>query len=994
MNGQRVRVVRADDLLVCELELVGLTVTGTPPNRVLEAATGASTRRLILHVPPQNIAEEAFVARGDQQAMIVVRDAAGANAAGPSRVAFEVPASMLPVPFALRPVLELLQRCALSIPVTARSDPGPDAPWFVFLWYWLNPPELAVPEAEETALELPFRLLLSPDERAGFEHATEPVRAPGSSRAELWHMRLRADRDKPEVEQRGTPADMRAVWMRRGNGPPWSPTVPKWADDTQLGDREPFRHNAISQRNRHDIVHVSANRRYANQTNSDFFPSPFAVHRLAVSSLGAWLTSRGEWRPPTATTPLLEWTHRATQGRDHFVRIVEAGFLYPFCHLAALITITERKFASVSGEPAALFTRKFIAVRQPVRHYPPGVAPARQAHTMPFRTIEVRTLVTPDLEIPDVDPNCFLITRQGAAEPLLFQLRGTDAPPDNHTLDFVSPLVFVLSTSAWDKNTILKAKGLYDTAMGHEIAAGGALLALAPGTNGDTTYPAETLVFAAPPWDPFPTPPTGPPADDQPAFWPELVRARVRAPALHIVAGQNDAVEISYHETYRTNGLGGSNRGEVVAGLTSGTLPLPFGNKGDRAGGLLQPSMAVSGLSRRLGPVGGAGALAEMAVGTFDPKNFFAGAPQPARLFGVFLLDQVLARITGSSASDTPRIVTQGGADALVARVEWTPTPQSYPPTNSIFFVKDGTHAHVAVTIDARGGAPRSEIETTFEHFEIHLVPPTRFIEVAFNQITFVAQAGRKPDLDVELGEVRFVGPLSFVNELKKLIPLDGFTDPPALEVTPAGITSRFSLALPSLPLGVFALQNLSLGAGFAIPFTQGALTVSFNFCKREEPFLLTVSLFGGGGFFALTIDPNGVQTLEAALEFGASCEIDLGVAQGGVHVMAGIYFKVESAKGVTLTGYFRMGGNMSVIGLISVSIELYLGFSYLEPGKAVGRATVTVEIEIFMFSTSVAVVCERRFAGSAGDPSFRELMGPDASTGVRPWTTYCKAFA
>jgi hypothetical protein len=137
---------------------------------------------------------------------------------------------------------------------------------------------------------------------------------------------------------------------------------------------------------------------------------------------------------------------------------------------------------------------------------------------------------------------------------------------------------------------------------------------------------------------------------------------------------------------------------------------------------------------------------------------------------------------------------------------------------------------------------------------------------------------------------------------------------------------------------------------------------------------------------------------LEAALEFGASCAIDLGVAQGGVHVMAGIYFKIESGKGVTLTGYFRLGGNMSVLGIISVSIEINLSFTYQEPGKAVGRATITVEIDVFMFSVSVEVECERKFAGSANDPTFRELMGPDldpdpAKT-VRPWTTYCEAYA
>lgn len=53
MSGQRIRVVRADDLLVCELELDGLEVTGSDPNRKLDIAPGATEARLI-HLPPQH----------------------------------------------------------------------------------------------------------------------------------------------------------------------------------------------------------------------------------------------------------------------------------------------------------------------------------------------------------------------------------------------------------------------------------------------------------------------------------------------------------------------------------------------------------------------------------------------------------------------------------------------------------------------------------------------------------------------------------------------------------------------------------------------------------------------------------------------------------------------------------------------------------------------------------------------------------------------------
>jgi hypothetical protein len=121
---------------------------------------------------------------------------------------------------------------------------------------------------------------------------------------------------------------------------------------------------------------------------------------------------------------------------------------------------------------------------------------------------------------------------------------------------------------------------------------------------------------------------------------------------------------------------------------------------------------------------------------------------------------------------------------------------------------------------------------------------------------------------------------------------------------------------------------------------------------------------------------------------------------------MAGIYFRMEM-DACSLTGYFRLGGHVSVLGLISASIELYLELRYeFESGKCVGKAQLTIEVEVFLFSVSVTITCERKFAGSNGDPTFRELMGfqpeipledelnvIDNSTDY-PWREYCEAFA
>ncbi len=206
------------------------------------------------------------------------------------------------------------------------------------------------------------------------------------------------------------------------------------------------------------------------------------------------------------------------------------------------------------------------------------------------------------------------------------------------------------------------------------------------------------------------------------------------------------------------------------------------------------------------------------------------------------------------------------------------------------------------------------------------------------------------------------------------------------------GIAASYSVGLPDLSFGVFSLQNLSLAAGFTVPFLVDPLSVRFQFCDRQSPFLLTVSAIGGGGFFGVTLDPDGVQTLEAAFEVGAELSVNLGVASGGVHVMVGIYYKMQNDDAM-LEGYFRIGGEMEILAVASVSIELYLSLTYeFSSGMCTGRATLTIEIEIAFISVPVTVSCERKFAGSNGDPTFEELMAPEGD--VNPWAQYCEAFA
>jgi hypothetical protein len=322
--------------------------------------------------------------------------------------------------------------------------------------------------------------------------------------------------------------------------------------------------------------------------------------------------------------------------------------------------------------------------------------------------------------------------------------------------------------------------------------------------------------------------------------------------------------------------------------------------------------------------------------------------------------------------------------------------PELKPSDPAIFMNKRGsTPASMSITVtivkDSGGASPTMDVVGIMKDFEIRLLPPIApFLKIPFKKMSFETHPGQKTVFDVDMDVIEFDGPLSFINALKDIIPLNGF-DPPGLDITPEGVVASFSLAIPTIGFGVFSIQNINLIASLCLPFGGDPVRLRFAFCERHNPFLLTVSIYGGGGFFGMNLGPDGIELIEGSLEFGGCVAISLGVASGGVYVMAGVYFKMEFKGGqdqLQLTGYLRAGGALCVLGLITISMEFYMAINYQSsPKRLWGEASVTVEVEVAFFSKSVSVTMEREFASSP-PPTFQDVIPK-----VKDWSDYCDAF-
>ncbi|HWQ84448.1 MAG TPA: hypothetical protein VN363_07775, partial [Anaerolineales bacterium] len=604
-------------------------------------------------------------------------------------------------------------------------------------------PDIQAPGRLETAIELPYRLLLSPNSATSWRHAHQAKTV--RSLTELWHTRLMFKDSAGNVSEvtRREPAPLRAIWSPDFNSEKFcADDLPQFQKpDSDWGVLTP-----MTPSDRHEIVVLTSAFHGYVRDKDDFRtyePLPVYAERLMLSPLGGWLTSRGEWDPPAPFKPLIinfprdnnrwnhyvrdftrlrppmgrlneglenvdfnlvggagesisgenegdfdtvleaagdarvstlgmgdlssilwpgllgetgdllnlsEWRHIATQGRDHYVRIVYEGHLYPFGHRAALIKVSERKIRDVKGSDgfntplAYLVQRMFIVVRQPLRDYSaPEVASQLEndGRGLPFSNIRLTTLVTPDIarpedgsQIPGTTYSFWVRLGQGtqAADDFKFSAIAEDIAAN--FVNFNASLIFVpfgeghreLVTTAYN-------------ASGEERAClvPGQKLTYAPsGGSENTTLDTTRLYFSTH---------TAPVNKKFGGFLPRLFMATVNLPAVEALLGKPAGTQIALSNKFLGNDPANTSGlfAEIVEEVSSGVLQqarLLSEFAADQAGGFATPHLSISGLTSQFGPL--AGDLNNIAQDVFNPSDFFNDVKDAARLFGTLSLADLL----------------------------------------------------------------------------------------------------------------------------------------------------------------------------------------------------------------------------------------------------------------------------------------------------------------------------------------------------------------
>jgi len=266
------------------------------------------------------------------------------------------------------------------------------------------------------------------------------------------------------------------------------------------------------------------------------------------------------------------------------------------------------------------------------------------------------------------------------------------------------------------------------------------------------------------------------------------------------------------------------------------------------------------------------------------------------------------------------------------------------------------------------------------KNFTLRLLPGIKFIELTFDELTFLSNQAGATKVNVKLRSSKFMGPLDFVNDLQTYLKQLASKVGIVLDIQPVSVTAGFEFSLPSISAGMFSLSNVRFESAVRLAFLEDdPFSVRFAFSQRTRPFLLSFGIFGGGGFIAIELTAKGVKEIEAALEFGAVAALDLVVARGAVQIMGGFYFR-RNGDGMILMGYFRAYGELTILSIVSMSIQFWLTLSYEQRsgGEAflVGECTVSVDIHIGFFSVGASMTLRREFSKGSGSASYLPLGG------------------
>ncbi|MEM7160352.1 MAG: hypothetical protein AAF799_46370 [Myxococcota bacterium] len=821
---------------------------------------------------------------------------------------------------------------------------------------------------QQTELEVPWGLFVTPEDTTRRDC---PDEVGTGSLEPVWQLRLTSSGDEgPAIRFHGSrdydTDDNESNLDRTALPADSEDDDPEWIDAT------------LSPLNRRHLV-----RRTSDRSGREGWPVssavPIELAELALSPHGAWLdVDRAFPSGVEGGIGLAHWRHRATAGRDHSIRILDEGYLFPLGHQAARLTVAERRVMLDAQHDnagvAVLPERETILVRQPVRRFE-----ADEHRHLPF--VEIRLL---DHQSPllDQDADNAIGGSIGAhatwptsgGDKVRFRVEAVDHRGRVHR--FSIPLVFV-TASALDPEEQDVRTNLDDLLSAYEAATedrrvsrGGADLAFIPGSKEE---PDDTTLATA--W--FDLSAFVDHEQALPRFNPRWTGASGRLPALEQVLGISDDVEIEPWDAPD------GKSSDVFARLV-GELPIEVPS--EQTTGLATMAFTPSALARGAGPIA-------------DPEGWHTRTFRPAELigddlviFGVLPLLELLPDELEIS-TDPPHDDTRAPRFRPNPGIIWTPEFDGWEGGGFAFRPLPASHDRrgkrnhrFAVLRDNTTG--EQSVEVRFVEFEFDLGGALTF---DFHDLGIIVSNTEGVEFCFTLEEVIYRSGLKWWNRLRhgSGLPVDfDFT----VCVHDDHVLFEGCVSTPDLVMGALNLRNIRACLAVWLPIDPGPVGVRTRIASKANPFTATFGGFGAFGWLSYQAETDGATVFDAGIGLTwESPSWSSPIASGGLEMRAGLAWDIrdnpDAPDRCRVTGLVHIEGSFSLMGIAgaSGSLDVEVG---RDPGECQMWARGGIDVSVTFFLTFPLPTIPIDIDLPGKDPPFSEAV-PEAA-----WLEQQAAFA
>lgn len=981
LDNPRVHVVRPEDQLDLVIDCENLRILDMWENSTVRLERIESNRRSFISfiLNGQSFAEETFfVSAGQADQLEIPLPPVATRFSSPSRLVFEVIGAAPHLEFNLDNLLNWSQFDA-ELP----ASPVAKA-------------QVKEPTEQETAIEAPFGLFLSPtgeftENQYRWRHASKLIGKDGFK--ENWYTEL-LGAENPREPSGFDPAELAAVFA-----------VP---DDPDI-----FKSDANE---RVSLPITAADRLQIVERTHIARPSQTSIKArdLRLSPGGASFNLEAHF-PFDCTVQggsLSSWKHISDRGQVVSARVTKNGVLYPFGHEISILEVTTREqefVAPTKNEQTTTgkFAKKrlFVVVREPEKFFFNADAPDDNpnAKTLPFKSLRIEDDTTPALDDPFVDSTENSIWKTSepdktwqqdafwpsvSSTPFLFSFSAEDW--NGNKFGFHAPAIAVLydahsndpvegkvAPESLYLQRLADVEKAYKENQDRNVREVSANVAVAqPASALDTTLEVTKIQFSS-------VGKRDNPICQSPDELFELSVPRFEARVAQLRSLLRDEENIGWFRVQDPQ----STQAEIFIKSTSdpdnnfSVIAVGSSGQTETTGGISSLNLKCIGLSRTLGVIsseetsnsgaiaaenGGAGEAAApekstVEEGVFNPTDYLG---RDSVLFGGVKLSDILEAGLDVSEAQMPRIVRDVFRYSHVPskigqRIDWK-TQQfknfGFDPSNPIFACQQQspdlipdkdtpTSFHLLVESSVRLNqelTTRAVVEAQLANFGIQLLFAGNGVLVKFSSLTFSINESGKTDFQPEIHSFELKGPLlAFVAQLQELLG-DLFEDTGiSVNLTGSGAEVGLpSFALPAFEIGAFSLKNLRINSALILSFRSDPMLFRFNFSSVDDPFLVAVGIYGGEGSILLDLSSRNLEKFEFRLGFGLVGSLDLVVAKGTAAVLGGLrYSSVKITDNgnkttqITFEFYVRCYGSVRALGIVTVGVDFYLALVVREQG-------------------------------------------------------------